>query len=418
MAQPRAIFRDYQSQEALRSDRSAGDRARHRYKVREAIRDNIADIVAEQPIIGRSGDTIIKIPVRGIKEYRFTYGKGEGQGKGDGKDGDGTGQERAASGDGSTEEGQIVGKKDEQGKKPGGEGGDEEGVDYYETEIMLEELVQIMFEDLELPDMERRRMRETLSERNLKRAGIQRAGTPATLDKKKTLRTLIRRRLAVGASLENGDPPPLRREDLRYRRRKPKIMKESNAAVICIMDTSGSMDTTKKYLARSFFFLLYQFVKSRYRSVEVAFVSHHTVAKEVTEHEFFHKGESGGTMISSGYKRALEIIEERYHPDVWNIYAFHGSDGDNFNSDNNDMIKYAKELCEKCNLFGYGEIKPYGSGLVKLFEKNLPAKNFMAVKFDGKEDVWPAFRDLLKKERPTGRPLLDDAVDHKEAADV
>jgi len=397
MGQPRAIFRDYPAQESLRSDRSAGDRARHRHKVREAIRDNIADIVAEQPIIGRSGDTIIKIPVRGIKEYRFTYGKGgDGDGKGEGA---AKGQEqRAGTGDGTTQEGQILKKGDQEGQDPGGEGGSEEGVDYYETEIMLEELVEIMFEDLELPNMERRRMRETLSERNLKRAGIQRAGTPATLDKKKTLRSLIRRRLA-GGTAHLTDPPPLRRDDLRYKRRKPKIKKESNAAIICIMDTSGSMDTTKKYLARSFFFLLYQFVKRRYRAVEVVFIAHHTTAKEVTEHEFFHKGESGGTMISSGYKKALGIIAERYHPDVWNLYAFHSSDGDNFSSDNEAMLECAKKLCMACNLFGYGEIKPWGNGLIETFKKNLPGKNFMPVTFDSKEEVWPAFKKLLGKER-------------------
>lgn len=419
MAQPRAIFRNYQSQESLRSDRSAGDRARHREKIRDAIRENIADIVAEQPIIGRAGDTIVKIPIKGIKEYRFTYGKGEQEDcDGDGQEGDESsdGNKGAAQGNGNTQEGQVL-KKGEQGQQgQAGEGGSEDGVDYYETEIMIEELVEIMFEDLQLPDMERRRMRETLSERNLKRAGIQRAGTPATLDKKKTLRSLIRRRLAVGLT-DEGEQPPMRREDLRYKRRKPKIKKESNAAVICIMDTSGSMDTTKKYLARSFFFLLYQFVKRRYRAVEVVFIAHHTLAKEVTEYEFFHKGESGGTMISSGYKRALDIIAERYHPDVWNLYVFHGSDGDNFSHDNPDMIKCAKELCKLCNLFGYGEIKPYGSGLIDLFEKQLTADNFMPVKFDSKDEVWPAFKKLLSKERrPDGKKSKLAEEGNKEAA--
>ena len=136
---------------------------------------------------------------------------------------------------------------------------------------------------------------------------------------------------------------------------------ESNAVVVCIMDTSGSMDRLKKYLARSFFFLLYQFLCTKYKAVEIVFIAHHTQAKEVTEEEFFHKGESGGTLISSGYKKALEIIQQRYHPDHWNIYAFHCSDGDNFESDNDEAMKAARELCEICNLFGYGEIKPMGS---------------------------------------------------------
>ena len=84
---------------------------------------------------------------------------------------------------------------------------------------------------------------------------------------------------------------------------------ESNAVVICIMDTSGSMDRLKKYLARSFFFLLYQFLCTKYKAVEIVFIAHHTQAKEVTEEEFFHKGESGGTLISSGYEKALDVIQ-------------------------------------------------------------------------------------------------------------
>jgi sporulation protein YhbH len=393
MSQPRAIFRQYQTQESLRSDRSAGDRARHRQKVRKAIRENVADIVAEQPIIGRAGDTIIKIPVRGIKEYRFIYGNAKGAGQGDG----------------NTEQGQVVQKGKQKAEGKGGEGGDEEGVDYYETEIMLDELIEIMFEDLELPDMERRKMRETLSERTLKRAGVQRAGTPATLDKRKTLKTLIKRRVASG-TINADEPSSVRRDDLRYRRRKPKIRHESNAAILFIMDTSGSMDTTKKYLARSFFFLLYQFVRARYRSVEVAFIAHHTKAKEVTEHEFFHKGESGGTRISAGYKKAQEIIAARYHPKIWNLYAFHGSDGDNFHDDNDEMLKCAQELADVCNLFGYAEIKTWRSGLIDVLEKNLKAENFKAVKIESKENVWPAFQSLLSKERiPRAIPEQGDA---------
>jgi len=96
------------------------------------------------------------------------------------------------------------------------------------------------------------------------------------------------------------------------------------------MDNSGSMYLNKKYLARSFFFLLYQFVRYRYSHVDLVFINHSTAAREVNEDDFFHRGESGGTLISSGYEKALEIIDERYNPEIWNIYAFHCSDGDNW----------------------------------------------------------------------------------------
>jgi len=177
------------------------------------------------------------------------------------------------------------------------------------------------------------------------------------------------------------------------------VKEESNAVVICIMDTSGSMDQTKKFLARSFYFLLYQFVKLKYRNTELVFIAHHTEAKEVTENEFFHKGESGGTLISSGYNRALEIIKDRYHPSLWNIYAFHCSDGDNWSSDNDSAVKAARELIEACNLFGYGEIKPgrittFESSMFKVFEP-VKADNFMMVKITRKSEIWPAFKSLI-----------------------
>ncbi len=169
------------------------------------------------------------------------------------------------------------------------------------------------------------------------------------------------------------------------------------------MDTSGSMDTMKKYLARSFFFLLYQFISTRYRNVEIVFIAHHTEASEVSEEEFFHKGESGGTFISSGYAKALEIIAERYHPSLWNLYAFHCSDGDNFDSDNPAALKDAEELAEICNLFGYGEIKPLGSryyesSMLNVFRR-IQAPNFHTVLIERKEDIWPSFKAFLAKDR-------------------
>lgn len=392
------VFRPYVESEGLRSDRSANDRKRHREKLRQSLKENIADIIAEESIIGRDRDRVIKVPIRGIKEYRFVYGDNQGG---------------VAAGDGGTEEGQVVGQAGKPGQKPGqGPAGGEPGVDYYETEISLDELVDIMFEDLELPDMERKFLKEALSDRVAKRLGYRKQGVRAHLDRKRTAKERIKRRIATGKEV-SPEPPaadaapegerfPFHKRDLTYRRLRVDTKEESNAVVLCIMDTSGSMDRMKKYLARSFFFLLYQFVAMRYQNVELVFIGHHTQAKEVTEDEFFHKGESGGTMISSGYKKALEVIEERFHPDLWNVYAFHCSDGDNFDSDNVEALRAARTLCETCNLFGYGEIKPMGShyyesSMLDRF-KRIVATNFHAVLIERREDIWPAFRSFLSKE--------------------
>jgi hypothetical protein len=395
-----AIFRPYAPSDAERSDRSAGDRARHRMKVRESIRENIADIIAEESIIGQNRDRIIKVPIRGIREYRFVYGDNT----------PGVGQ-----GDGNSESGQVVGKVRSQGTGED-KAGDQPGADYYETDVTLEELIDIMFEDLELPDLERKALRQIEAFRMSKRKGYRSVGIRVRLDKRRTARERSRRRMAAlqhhsaplfdsPAAPESSGPRrfPFHDDDLVYRHMITDMRKESNAVVLCLMDTSGSMDTMKKYLARSFFFLLYQFICTKYRNVEIAFIAHHTEAKEVTEEEFFHKGESGGTFISSAYLKALEIIQARYHPSLWNIYAFHCSDGDNFDSDNPQALKGARGLADVCNLFGYGEIKPLGSryyesSMLNIFRR-LDADNFQTVLIERKEDIWPSFKAFLGKDR-------------------
>ncbi|MEE8197553.1 MAG: sporulation protein YhbH [Acidiferrobacterales bacterium] len=384
------VFRPYSHSDALRSDRSAGDRLRHRQKVRQAIRENIADIVAEESIIGQGRDKIIKVPIRGVKEYQFVYG--------DNAPGVGAG-------DGNSEPGQVVGKAGDKGRGDG-RGGDQPGVDYYETDITLEELVEIMFEDLQLPDMERKKLREVLAERTSKRKGYRRVGIRVHMNKRRTAIARVRRKVASGrvAAVEAVEERfPFHRDDIRYRRLRHDMKPQSNAVVLCIMDTSGSMDIMKKYLARSFFFLLYQFVRARYHNVEVVFIAHHTQAREVSEEEFFHKGESGGTYISSGYMKALEIIQARYHPGLWNVYAFHCSDGDNFPNDNTAAMNAAKELCEVANLFGYGEIKPlnsshYEDSMLQLF-KSIGSPNFHSMLIERKEDIWSSFKMFLEREK-------------------
>jgi uncharacterized protein len=387
-----SIFRPY-TPTSQRSDRSARDRLRHRQKIKDTIRNNIGDILAEESIIGRDKDKIIKIPIRSIKEYRFVYGENN----------PGTAQ-----GDGNQKPGDVVGKSDPGDANVGQGGGDQPGVDAFETDVTLEELINIMFDDLELPELAKKSLKQIISDVARKRKGKRHAGIRPRLDKRLTAKNRIRRKLAVHGSrgldvdAENARFP-FHDDDMRYHHVEPTTKEASNAVIFCIMDTSGSMGTVKKYLARSFYFLLYQFVRQKYNNVEVVFIAHHTEAKEVTEEEFFHKVESGGTYISSGYKKALEIIEERYHPSLWNIYAFHCSDGDNFYSDNERAVQAANELCGVCNLFGYGEIKPAGSAyysgsMLDVFSQ-IQHENFQMVVIEKKEDLWPAFKSFLTRDK-------------------
>src|SRR5262245_43023328 len=162
-----SIFRPFEPSDAERSDRSAGDRARHRLKVRESIRENIADIIAEESIIGKDRERIIKVPIRGIREYKFVYGENT----------PGVGQ-----GDGQSQQGQVVGKAKGQQGSGEGKAGDSPGTDYYETDVTLEELIEIMFEDLELPDLERKALRQIEAFRISKRKGYRQVGIRIRLD--------------------------------------------------------------------------------------------------------------------------------------------------------------------------------------------------------------------------------------------
>src|ERR1044071_5765384 len=195
MATAATIFRPYSSSDSLRSDRSVGDRQRHRQKVRESIRGNIADLIAEESIIGKDRDKIIKVPIRGIKEYRFIYGENT----------PGVGQ-----GDGNAQQGQVIGKRGEQGPGQGQpQAGDQAGADYYETDVTLDELIEIMFEDLELPGMERKTLREVFSERLSKRKGFRKAGIRVRLDKRQTAISRIKRKIAASQAAENPTPAEL-----------------------------------------------------------------------------------------------------------------------------------------------------------------------------------------------------------------
>ncbi|MFT6557257.1 YeaH/YhbH family protein [Sneathiella sp.] len=409
-----AVFRPYSPTDSLQSDRSSGDRQRHREKLRDVLKENIADVISEQSIIGRDGDNIIKIPIKGIKEYRFVYGPNN---------------PRVAQGNGGTEPGDKVGKVQQEGDAAEGEAGDQPGEDYYETDVTLDELVEIMFEDLELPDLESKPLRAIESEYTHKRSGTKRVGIRAHLDKKRTVKNRIRRRFAHQKMMnadQEGKPSeideaeekrfPFSAKDFRFHRHKPDIRYESNAVVICLMDTSGSMNVMKKYLARSFFFLLYQFVRLKYRQTELVFIAHDTKAKEVSEDDFFHKGESGGTMISSGYRKALDIIHDRFDPSMWNIYAFHCSDGDNFQEDVPRTLALARELCACCNLFGYGEIKPvggiaWGTPMLQHFDE-LTEENFTTIGITAKSDVWPKFKAFLSRDRERAQDFESDFNPH------
>ncbi|MGG7178001.1 sporulation protein YhbH [Clostridium paraputrificum] len=385
-----AIFRD-NSENQVDHDRSIEDRRRHRQLVEKSIKENLGDILSEESIIGEGKNKKFKIPIRGIKEYQFVYGKNS---KG------------VATGTGEEKRGDKISSGSPQSGNGKGGAGNREGEDIYETEITLEELLDYITEDLDLPNLDRKKYSEIVTESAGKKQGYQRYGINPRLAKKKTVMSKIARKQGKKrALLEEGvdeglERFPFREEDLRYYRVKQKPKRESNAVMIFIMDVSGSMDSSKKYLARSFFFVLSKFLRRKYNNIAFEFISHTTVSKKVDEYEFFHKAESGGTYISSGLNLALDLIKESYPPEMWNIYPVYASDGDNWTEDNERAMKAVNELCDVSNMFGYAELLPstYSTTMFYRFNKEIKADNFIPVIVKEKKDLWEALKIMLSKE--------------------
>jgi uncharacterized sporulation protein YeaH/YhbH (DUF444 family) len=112
------------------------DQQRHNEKVKEAIKNNLPDVISEESIIMSNGKKIIRLPIRSLDEYRFRFNYNK--------------QKHAGQGQGGTKPGDVldVGRDSKSGLGPGA--GSDPGVDYYEADISFEELEEMVFEDFSL----------------------------------------------------------------------------------------------------------------------------------------------------------------------------------------------------------------------------------------------------------------------------
>lgn len=359
------------------------DQQRHNEKVQEAIRNNLPDLITEESIIMSNGREVVKIPIRSLDEYkiRYNYDKNKHVGQGDGE----------------SKVGDVVARDGADGKPGGGKGqgaGDMPGEDYFEAEVSLMEIEEALFKQLELPNLKRKEHQENMVE-NIEFNDIRKTGLMGNIDKKRTMMAAFKRNAMRGKPQFH----PIYKEDLKFKTWTEVVKPDSKAVVLAMMDTSGSMGIWEKYMARSFFFWMTRFLRSKYETVEIEFIAHHTEAKVVTEEEFFSRGESGGTICSSAYRKALELIEEKYHPDKYNIYPFHFSDGDNLTSDNPRCVKLVEELIKVSNMFGYGEVNQYNrhSTLMSAY-KNIKNEQFRYYILKQKADVFHAMKSFFRKE--------------------
>jgi uncharacterized sporulation protein YeaH/YhbH (DUF444 family) len=424
-------------------NRNAVNRQRFLQRYRKQVRKAVEDAIDRRSITDMERGERVSLPTDDIDEPQFGHGAG-GQ--------------RTAVHPGNKE----FSAGDRLPRPKGGEGGggrkasdSGEGDDAFGFELSRDELLDIVFDGLALPNLVKRQLR---GDANCKpaHAGYTSDGAPTRIDVLRTVRSAQARRVALGAAsrrrlleleqlpvepaveeddddaaVDGSDPSSaggaarehemavLRRRvaripflddvDVRYHLRLPQPQPVSQAVMFCLMDVSGSMDQKAKDLSKRFFLLLYLFLQRAYRHTEVVFIRHHTEAKEVDEEQFFHARESGGTIVSSALKLADEIVTKRYPADQWNIYGAQASDGDNWPEDSPVCAKLLREaLLPRMQYYAYVEIGAQApQSLWHEYEAladsrgaaagNARAADFALTRITDAAEIFPVFRGLFEQ---------------------
>ncbi|MCU8057245.1 YeaH/YhbH family protein [Shewanella sp. SM34] len=407
--------------------KSTVNRQRFINRYKQQIKKAVSDAVTRRSVTDVDKGEKISIPTRDISEPMFH------QGKGGVRDRVHPGNDQFTHGD----------KID---RPPGGSGGGSgkgeasnsgEGDDDFVFEISKDEYLELLFEDLELPNLQKNRLNK-LVEYQIYRAGFTNDGVPANINIVRSLRSSLARRIAMSASkkkllkeleqelaeLENipgtkaelildlkaqieelkqkiARVPFIDTFDLRFNNYSKREIPSSQAVMFCLMDVSGSMDQATKDMAKRFYILLYLFLTRTYKNLEVVYIRHHTQAKEVDEHEFFYSQETGGTIVSSALKLMHEIQQARYPADEWNIYAAQASDGDNWADDSPTCRQLLEQkILPLVRYYSYIEITNRAhQTLWREYESLQQHYDNIAVQHIRQaEDIYPVFRELFKKQ--------------------
>lgn len=361
------------------------DHSRFREIVRGRIRRDLRRHMSKGELLGKQGEKTVKIPLPRIDIPRFRFGDDQGGGVGQGEG----------------EVGDTIGQGDPQQGSGSGEAGQDEGDKAYELEVSIDELAEIMAEELELPNIEPRGAKE-IKTVTTRYTGLRQSGPESLRNFKRTYKTALKRMIGSGEYDPRNPIVVPRREDKRYRSFRVEEEPVANAVIIYMMDVSGSMGDEQKDIVRIESFWLDTWLRTQYKGLESRYIIHDASAREVDRDTFFHTRESGGTMISSAYRRCLEIIETDYPASEWNIYPFHFSDGDNWSVDDTVQCMHLlrDHILPASNMFGYGQVEsPYGSGQ---FLKDL-AHHFgedpklVLSEIKDREMIYDSIRDFLGK---------------------
>ena len=402
--------------------KSAVNRQRFLKRFRKHIKEAVGDAVNKRSITDMERGEEISIPKKDISEPTFRQGK-EGR------------HRRVLPGNKEFVRGDRIDRpKGGQGGGGGKASNQGEGMDEFVFELNQQEFLDFMFEDLELPNLVRKQLKDSDSFKLVKGGYVQ-EGIPARLNVVQSLRGAKARRIALGGAIrreikslekaldEIGDEesearselvekldrakrrlnqiPFLDDFDLRYNNMIQQPTPTTSAVMFCLMDVSGSMTQDIKDLAKRFFVLLHLFLKRHYEKTEVVFIRHHTKADEVDEEEFFYSRETGGTVVSSALELMKEIVRDRYPTDSWNIYAAQASDGENWADDSpkcRDIL--VKNLLPLTQYYAYVEISSGKEQELWHSYSDIPEKfpeRFAMRHVKEPADIFPVFRDLFER---------------------
>lgn len=406
-------------------NKSIGNRERFLRRFREQIKDAVRRAVTGRSIYDIEQEENITLPRRDVSEPVFGHGPGGIR-------------ETVHPGNKEYARGDHIDRPKRGGAGGTGSGSSQDGAgeDDFVFRITREEFMQYFFDDLALPHLVRTQLLPDAPEWKSQRAGFVSDGTPTNLSVVRSMRVALSRRIALGGetrrqlrAVEAQLAAEMRRTpvvadgilvmkeqievfrrrlsaipffdpfDLRYRNRVRVPLPTSKAVMFCLMDVSGSMDEARKDIAKRFFILLYLFLRRHYERTDVIFIRHHTQAAEVSEEEFFHSAETGGTVVSSALTLMHQIIQTRYPSDEWNIYGAQASDGDNWHQDSPKCRELlVSKLLPVSRYFAYVQVGEEDQNLWKEYSQVLESNtNFAMRKLGGAEEIYPVFKELFKK---------------------
>lgn len=361
--------------------RGSRDWLRHNQKVRDAVKQNLPDLVAGPDVITGSQERTVQVPVRLLEHARFRLADSSSQGY-------------TSAGQGQGKPGDVLRQAQPEAGDEAGEGGNNDGEVKLLLEFKVDDIIDWLWEELQLPDLQPKR-NTSINDEEYVREGWDKHGARARLDRRRTVKEAVKRR----ATQE--DPVPFTNEDLRFKQLVQRRKPATNAVVLFALDVSASMTDAERKLAKSFFFFVLQGIRRRYGKVETRFIAHTTQAWEFSESEFFNVSGTGGTGASTAFKLALDMVETEYDPSKYNGYLFYASDGENFTEDRAAALENLGKLSKLLNYIGYVETVP-GSPRTSETEMKMlctelerggaPIGSSVLTKH---EDVWKAIRKFF-----------------------